>query len=121
VIFANSAPAALAAKRTTTSIPIVLETLGDSVQRWPGLASRPTRVESNGNLLTGSRTKRQATRIAEGTGPGAATRGAPGEPAERHDCAYGALLDQLGDRHLVPRYSGLAHPLVPHLLLPLLS
>jgi putative ABC transport system substrate-binding protein len=51
VIFANSAPAALAAKRTTTSIPIVLETLGDSVQRWPGLASRPTRVESNGNLL----------------------------------------------------------------------
>jgi hypothetical protein len=38
VIFANSAPAALAAKRTTTSVPIVFETLGELITA--GLVTR---------------------------------------------------------------------------------
>jgi putative ABC transport system substrate-binding protein len=48
VIFANSAPAALAAKRATTSIPIVFETLGEPVSA--GLVSSLARPEGN---LTG--------------------------------------------------------------------
>jgi putative ABC transport system substrate-binding protein len=48
VIFANSAPAALAAKRATTSIPIVFETLGEPISA--GLVSSLARPERN---LTG--------------------------------------------------------------------
>ena len=48
VIFANSAPAALAAKRATTSIPIVFETLGEPISA--GLVSSLARPEGN---LTG--------------------------------------------------------------------
>jgi putative ABC transport system substrate-binding protein len=48
VIFANSAPAALAAKRATTSIPIVFETLGEPISA--GLVSSLARPEAN---LTG--------------------------------------------------------------------
>jgi putative ABC transport system substrate-binding protein len=48
VIFANSAPAALAAKRVTTSIPIVFETLGDPISA--GLVTSLARPEGN---LTG--------------------------------------------------------------------
>lgn len=48
VIFANSAPAALAAKRATTSIPIVFETLGEPITA--GLVSSLARPERN---LTG--------------------------------------------------------------------
>ena len=48
VIFANSAPAALAAKQATTSIPIVFETLGEPVSA--GLVSSLARPEGN---LTG--------------------------------------------------------------------
>ena len=48
VLFANSAPAALAAKRVTTSIPIVFETLGEPISA--GLVSSLARPERN---LTG--------------------------------------------------------------------
>jgi putative ABC transport system substrate-binding protein len=48
VIFANSAPAAVAAKRATTSIPIVFETLGEPISA--GLVSSLARPERN---LTG--------------------------------------------------------------------
>src|SRR5574341_2181284 len=48
VIFANSAPAALAAKRATTSLPIVFETLGEPIS--VGLVSSLARPERN---LTG--------------------------------------------------------------------
>ena len=48
VIFANSAPAALAAKRATTSIPIVFETLGEPISA--GLVSSLARPGGN---LTG--------------------------------------------------------------------
>jgi putative tryptophan/tyrosine transport system substrate-binding protein len=48
VIFANSAPAALAAKRTTTSVPIVFETLGEPITA--GLVTSLARPEGN---LTG--------------------------------------------------------------------
>ncbi len=48
MIFANSAPAALAAKRATTSIPIVFETLGEPISA--GLVSSLARPEGN---LTG--------------------------------------------------------------------
>jgi putative tryptophan/tyrosine transport system substrate-binding protein len=48
VIFANSAPAALAAKQATTSIPIVFETLGEPISA--GLVSSLARPERN---LTG--------------------------------------------------------------------
>ena len=48
VIIANSAPAALAAKRATTSIPIVFETLGEPISA--GLVSSLARPEGN---LTG--------------------------------------------------------------------
>jgi putative ABC transport system substrate-binding protein len=48
VIFANSAPAALAAKRATTTIPIVFETLGEPVSA--GLVASIARPERN---LTG--------------------------------------------------------------------
>jgi len=48
VIFANSAPAALAAKRATRSVPIVFETLGEPISG--GLVSSLARPERN---LTG--------------------------------------------------------------------
>ena len=48
VLFANSAPAALAAKRVTTSIPVVFETLGEPISA--GLVSSLARPERN---LTG--------------------------------------------------------------------
>jgi putative ABC transport system substrate-binding protein len=48
VIFANSAPAALAAKRATTSVPIVFETLGEPISA--GLVSSLARPGGN---LTG--------------------------------------------------------------------
>jgi putative ABC transport system substrate-binding protein len=48
VIFTNSAPAALAAKRATTTIPIVFETLGEPISA--GLVSSLARPERN---LTG--------------------------------------------------------------------
>jgi putative ABC transport system substrate-binding protein len=64
VIFANSAPAALAAKRATTSIPVVFETLGEPISA--GLVSSLARPERNshGNLRIRSRAKWQATRTA---------------------------------------------------------
>ena len=48
VVFANSAPAALAAKRATTTLPIVFETLGDPISA--GLVSSLARPGGN---LTG--------------------------------------------------------------------
>ena len=80
VLFANSAPAALAAKRVTTSIPVVFETLGEPITAGLVSSLAPARAESHGNLRARSRAKRQATRAAQGSSPGAATCEAPGEP-----------------------------------------
>jgi putative ABC transport system substrate-binding protein len=51
VIFANSAPAALAAKQATTSIPIVFETLGEPISA--GLVSSLARPERNVTGISG--------------------------------------------------------------------
>jgi putative ABC transport system substrate-binding protein len=51
VIFANSAPAAVAAKRATTTIPVVFETLGDPISA--GLVSSLARPGANVTGISG--------------------------------------------------------------------
>jgi len=61
VIFANSAPAALAAKRATTTIPIVFETLGEPISA--GLVSSLARPEQNLTGISGLGTELSGKRL----------------------------------------------------------